>query len=1825
MIRKTCTNLQCLINQVFHIFVLCSIVILPLNLLSQTSICFSAESETEQYLNSGAFDSGSADIEIGYERTNPQIVGLRFTGVTIPVNATVSSATIQFRADETSSGASDLDIFGELTDNAAPFNEAILFNVSDRVSTTNKVKWNPFQWIAGSQSNVQKTADLSVILNEIISNTNFVSGNAVVFKLSGTGTRTALNAPIELCITYNVCGTPNQPCDDGDICTINDIWDSNCGCIGTPDVDSDNDGVCDSTDPCPNSALNDSDNDGVCDDIDICLPGNDNIDKDNDGIPDDCDNCLDVNQNNICDNVDPLLIGKIVINEVNYRSIELQSNIDFIEIYNADAIAIDLTGWFFTDAINYNFPAGTIINPDSYLVIAADPAECETKLNFNGALGPYTGNLSSNSDDIILRNENFFIADKVDYKSWDEWPAVRYDDYSVVEPIPYNTAYTEDVKYKVAKSIQKINPSLGGQHGGSWLAETPTPKAKNNAVYNGNQSTIPVIKKVSKSPNNPVSGIGVVVKASFDGFENYANTLTVNLEYQPMSAGNYIAKSDAAYQTNWTSVTMLDNSLGADSLANDGIYTTTIPSSVQVHRNLIRYRIKVTTTNGYSKIYPDQNHTESNYAYYVYNGDANFNGYSFSNLNPLQDLTIVTKASIASQYIGNGTNNTTQYLGYDYLGEGTLVYDGKVYDHIRFRPRGKTRTIRTKPGLKFDLNDEHKIEVINDCGKAYKTKRDKLVLSGTWVNDASSHGLVESLVYKILELTKGVFKYCDYTSLRIVDRGQETGNNGDFWGLYLIQEEYDGELLEEHNLPDGNIWSTYDPDGAPRFMYVDSYGDFPGAKNQNSWFSTVGSSSLQSTPIVSTLDTRTFYGDRMGNEIWANGEFNYVGKHSYREYYNPTTNLWMGWCKDYDGAFGSGNNVQAVSTTNNFNYNATVTHPMVIPNSIQREYEGYLRSAYDLLLNQQQSNFLVDEETKKIYAPANSYDWTTLDHSRWNAYQTYGEGDVDAQFQWYKNWFPNRANYLLNNSTVGILDNNIPNKPTINLTGSTALDDLTFSNSAFTDPQGNNTFAALEWRVGEWSDPSNSSYITKCKTKYEIEDYWVSGEITNFSNSFSIPAAAKLKIGRTYKVRVRYKDSSGRWSHWSNPESFKAILAKNQNTKNIVINEVNYNPAIECGSEFIEIYNNENTTVSLDNYAFSDGISYQFPAGSIIGANSFLVIAKDSLEFTQKYGFAPFGDYSSSLSNGGEQIVLEGPYGTLVNYFTYSDDAPWNPLPDGTGATLSLANPTLNNSSATNWTASKDNCGTPGSENNICNNFIDDATVFNLSCNGSNDGFISLNVSGGNPPYTYNWSNGTNSSFTSNLTPGIYSVTITDVFLCTSVENYTITEPTAIQANLSKTDETLFQANDGIASVNVVGGIGPYAYTWSNGANINSVSNLAPGSYSIAITDDTGCSIVEPFVINAITCPTLVLNLTVNDESYFQTNDGSASVNITNGTAPYTYNWSNSDTTSTINNLTPGNYSISVTDAFGCPASENFAINPLTCNILNISTVVVDEDYYQANNGSINTTVSNGTTPYTYSWSNGSTAQNQNNLAPSTYNLVVTDAVGCTANKDVIVNAVTCSPIVANVDVVDDSCAGDGLLVLKSTTGGTAPYALLWSTGNTGTVANNLVAGNYDLTIIDANGCPFKETYLVNSANNIGEIVDIVPASSNTATDGSIDITVTGGTAPYTFSWSNGSTTEDLINVAAGTYSVMITDANNCSKTVNNINLNIDSCMPQIVQGNYPVLSSGLFRVSGFIQSNAIIDSVENVSFKAGSYIELMNDFEVKQGAEFEAIIENCP
>ena len=209
-----------------------------------------------------------------------------------------------------------------------------------------------------------------------------------------------------------------------------------------------------------------------------------------------------------------------------------------------------------------------------------------------------------------------------------------------------------------------------------------------------------------------------------------------------------------------------------------------------------------------------------------------------------------------------------------------------------------------------------------------------------------------------------------------------------------------------------------------------------------------------------------------------------------------------------------------------------------------------------------------------------------------------------------------------------------------------------------------------------------------------------------------------------------------------------------------------------------------------------------------------------------------------------------------------------------------------------------------------------------ISCYGSSDGSISLNISSGISPFTYSWSNGFVTASINNLVPGSYDVIVTDAEGCTGDLNIIINEPLEIQLTGNPIDISCYGISDGSISLNITSGISPYTYSWSNGATTASVNNLSAGSYDVIVTDATGCtSALNNIIINE----PLEIQISSNTSaiSCYGSSDGSISLNISSGTSPYTYSWSNGATTAAINNLSAGSYDVIVNDATGCSSALN--------------------------------------------------------------------------------------------------------------------------------------------------------------------------------------------------------------------------------------------------------------------------------------------------------------
>ncbi|MFH7001948.1 T9SS type A sorting domain-containing protein [Flavobacterium bizetiae] len=442
-----------------------------------------------------------------------------------------------------------------------------------------------------------------------------------------------------------------------------------------------------------------------------------------------------------------------------------------------------------------------------------------------------------------------------------------------------------------------------------------------------------------------------------------------------------------------------------------------------------------------------------------------------------------------------------------------------------------------------------------------------------------------------------------------------------------------------------------------------------------------------------------------------------------------------------------------------------------------------------------------------------------------------------------------------------------------------------------------------------------------------------------------------------------------------------------------------------------------------------------------------------------------------------------------------------------------------------------------------------------ILCNGGNTGSATVNVTGGTLNYTYLWSpSGGSGATASTLTAGNYSVTITDGEGTQITRNFTITEPPVIVGTPSTTAETCFGLNNGTATITPTGGVGSYTYLWSNGATTATASGLAPGTYSVTITDGNACSKTIPGI--SVGGPTATLSATTSTTavSCFLGGNGTATVTPAGGTGTKTYLWSNGATTATTTGLSAGTYSVTVKDANLCSVtipgivvggptaavSGTYVTTPVTC--------------FGANNGSATVTASGGVPGYTYSWSpSGGTGATASNLGSGTYSVTITDNNGCPTTVTGIVVGGPTGSLNGSITTNSVTCFGgaNGSATVAAF-GGTPNYTYLWSNGATTATASGLVTGNYSVTLTDANACSRTiSNIFVGTRTAIDPTPTQVNVSCNGGNNGSATVTPTGGggSGIYTYLWSNGATSATVSNLFAGNYSVTITNSLSCSVT----------------------------------------------------------------------------
>lgn len=446
-----------------------------------------------------------------------------------------------------------------------------------------------------------------------------------------------------------------------------------------------------------------------------------------------------------------------------------------------------------------------------------------------------------------------------------------------------------------------------------------------------------------------------------------------------------------------------------------------------------------------------------------------------------------------------------------------------------------------------------------------------------------------------------------------------------------------------------------------------------------------------------------------------------------------------------------------------------------------------------------------------------------------------------------------------------------------------------------------------------------------------------------------------------------------------------------------------------------------------------------------------------------------------------------------------------------------------------------------------------DALSGNIDASGNvctdGSGNLTADATGGTAPYTYAWSNGANSAENNNLAEGGYFLTVTDTNGCQAVEFYEVVAPLAV--TVVTTDVVCNDFCDASAEALVTGGTAPISYQWNTGMTGSVAFPLPVGTYCVTVTDGNGCTAEACGTVSAPDALEAEITLTGDCENDA---DVSATVGITGGTSfqngsPYTILWNTGATGNEIINLTANTtYSVTVQDANGCSDTESITVGEVSQLALTVSGE--NETCAGDNDGAATVTPGGGAAPYTIQWETGSNDDTISDLAPGTYGVTVTDVNGCTGVQSVTVAAGI--QIEVSTETTASLCGdtGTGSFTI-SPSGGMAPYFFIYENGIGDAMSgqvNDLPAGNYNVTVGDAQGCTTVTTITVDQIAEFDaqtQVVNGIICAEDT--DGSATVTVGGNAAqPVTYLWDNGEMTATATALSAGTHTVTVTDANGC-------------------------------------------------------------------------------
>ena len=546
------------------------------------------------------------------------------------------------------------------------------------------------------------------------------------------------------------------------------------------------------------------------------------------------------------------------------------------------------------------------------------------------------------------------------------------------------------------------------------------------------------------------------------------------------------------------------------------------------------------------------------------------------------------------------------------------------------------------------------------------------------------------------------------------------------------------------------------------------------------------------------------------------------------------------------------------------------------------------------------------------------------------------------------------------------------------------------------------------------------------------------------------------------------------------------------------------------------------------------------------------------------------------LSNGSVNLTVTGgvtPYTILWSNMATTED-----LANIAGGTYTVTVTGANGCSAT----ASANVGNTNTSPNVTGN-----PTANTSCTTNNGGIdITVSPSGA---YTFVWSNMATSEDIANIAAGSYTVTVSAGGSCTSTASFIVANNISDPNISDNITPAICSQNNGGIDLTVTGATTPYTFTWSNMASTEDLSNLLPGNYSVTVSGSNGCSSTASFNVPN-NSSTFSLSGTAQPLSSCATNNGGVNLTITPA-GTYGILWSNSAITEDIANLTPGTYTVTVTESGSCSATASFVVDDVT-EAPTLSQSITPE-VCDLLDGAVNLTVSGSTTPYTFNWSNLASSEDLTNIAAGSYTVTVTGANGCSSTATATVPGNTIAFSINGVTASNTSCAiNNGAIDLSVSP--TGSYVFDWSNNATTEDLSSLTGGSYSVTVSAGGSCTATASFTVGSTT-LDPVISSSPSPALCGeSTGGIDLTISGGVAPFTFVWASGQTSEDLTNVPPGSYSVEVEGANGC---VSAANFTVqDNIIPINISGT-PTVNTSCTNPNGLVNINVSPAGVYDINW----------------------------